>query len=66
MLDELKEVSCNKEKIDNYQIIDFKSKGLTFDNKTILKDVEFQIVEGKNYGIYGESGIGKSTIFNIY
>ena len=64
MLDDLKEVSCNKEKIDNYKIIDFKSKGLTFDNKTILKDVEFQIVEGKNYGIYGESGIGKSTIFN--
>ena len=65
MLDEIIDNKTNLEKITNCKNIYFKSNGITFDNKEILKDIEFNIDTTKNYSICGESGIGKSTIFSL-
>lgn len=61
----LKCFSFAKEKIEKCEVISFKSKGLTFDNKTILKDVNFNLDIGKNNAICCGSAIGKSTIFSF-
>ncbi|BEP28521.1 ABC transporter ATP-binding protein [Helicovermis profundi] len=37
----------------------------TFDNKKVLKDINFEINEGKKIVILGKSGVGKSTLLNI-
>ena len=36
-----------------------------FRGKTVLKDVSFVIGDGETVGLYGESGIGKSTIAKL-
>ena len=48
-------------------IIEFKNVSKTyFDNDTVvLKNISFEIEEGKFYTLLGASGSGKSTILNI-
>ena len=36
-----------------------------FHGKSVLEDVSFLIGEGETVGLYGESGIGKSTIAKL-
>lgn len=48
-------------------IIEFKnvSKTYTDTDTTVLKDISFELEEGKFYTLLGASGSGKSTILNI-
>ncbi|MDO5755355.1 MAG: ABC transporter ATP-binding protein [Tissierellia bacterium] len=43
----------------------FSSKGFTFGEKEMLKDVDFHIDSGEIVTITGESGSGKSTLLNL-
>ncbi|MFK4784211.1 ABC transporter ATP-binding protein [Lactococcus petauri] len=48
-------------------IIEFKNVTKTYEDSgtTVLKDITFEIEEGKFYTLLGASGSGKSTILNI-
>ena len=48
-------------------IIDFKNVSKTYadTDTTVLKDISFELEEGKFYTLLGASGSGKSTILNI-
>lgn len=48
-------------------IIEFKNVSKTYANTdtTVLKDISFELEEGKFYTLLGASGSGKSTILNI-
>lgn len=35
-----------------------------FENKEVLKDIDFTFQEGKIYGLLGRNGAGKTTLFN--
>src|SRR5690554_1413952 len=35
-----------------------------FDNKQVLKDIEYTFEKGKIYGLLGRNGAGKTTLFN--
>lgn len=51
--------------LEDFKIISFTSKGLVFENKTILKDVHFDIEKNDFILICGQTGCGKSTIFRL-
>ena len=36
----------------------------SFDEKVVLKDINFTIDKGKIYGLLGRNGAGKTTLFN--
>ncbi len=48
-------------------IIEFKNVSKTYadTDTTVLKDISFELEEGKFYTLLGASGSGKSTILNI-
>ena len=48
-------------------IIEFKHVSKVFEDSgtTVLKDISFELEEGKFYTLLGASGSGKSTILNI-
>ena len=48
-------------------IIEFKNVSKVFEdsNTKVLKDINFELEEGKFYTLLGASGSGKSTILNI-
>lgn len=48
--------------LNEFNKLDFSSKGLTFMDKHILVDINFQIDKGDFVLLKGESGCGKSTI----
>ena len=35
-----------------------------FENKEVLRDIDFTFEEGKIYGLLGRNGAGKTTLFN--
>lgn len=45
--------------------IEFEAVDLTFDNKTILKNINIKIPANKMVGIVGKSGSGKTTLLNL-
>ena len=51
----------------NKPIIEFKNVSKVFEdnNTVVLKDINFELEEGKFYTLLGASGSGKSTILNI-
>ena len=50
----------------NYNsIIEFKDISLSYGNRLILDNINFQINEGQIFGMLGPNGVGKSTIFNL-
>lgn len=51
--------------LEDFETISFTSKGLVFENKTILKDVHFDIEKNDFILICGQTGCGKSTIFRL-
>ena len=68
-VDALKEENCIDEdgkdiKIDNYDI-SFNNVSFGYDNRTILKDVSFDIKENTSTAIVGPSGSGKTTLINL-
>jgi lipopolysaccharide export system ATP-binding protein len=46
-------------------IISFENISLSYGNRLILDNINFQINEGEIYGMLGPNGVGKSTIFNL-
>ena len=46
-------------------IIDFKDISLSYGNRLILDNINFNINEGQIFGMLGPNGVGKSTIFNL-
>lgn len=51
------------QKIDDFVSLEFKSKGIQFENNEILKDLSFTVLKDDFVLIRGSSGSGKSTIF---
>ena len=47
------------------QYIKFENVHKSFKNEQILKDVNFQLEEGKIYGFIGRNGSGKTVIFKL-
>ena len=64
-------VKSLKEEVKKKPVKNFKNvlklKNLTFrfKNKLIFNDASFEIIKNKKTGIYGGSGLGKSTLINI-
>ena len=46
-------------------LIEFKNVSLSYGNRLILDNINFNISEGQIFGILGPNGVGKSTIFNL-
>ncbi len=58
--------SPKAEKVDSLKgQIEFKNVSFSYDNKKILKDLNFKIKPGEKIGIVGASGSGKSTIASL-
>ena len=45
--------------------IEVKDLNFVYDNKVILKDINFKIAPGEKVALIGQSGSGKSTLINI-
>ena len=54
-----------KEFKDNKPIIRLKNISLSFKNRVILENINFELNQGQILGLLGPNGVGKSTIFNI-
>jgi len=46
-------------------MIRFENLEVTFNNNTIIKNLNFDVAKGDKLLIYGKSGIGKTTIFRL-
>ena len=46
-------------------IIEFNNVSLSYGNRLILDNLNFNINEGQIFGMLGPNGVGKSTIFNL-
>ena len=46
-------------------IIEFDNVSLSYGNRLILDNINFNINEGQIFGMLGPNGVGKSTIFNL-
>ena len=60
--------------IKKFRIKSFKQKklilkleniSLSFGNRQILENINFEINKGEIFGMLGPNGVGKSTIFNL-
>ena len=60
--------------IKKFRIKSFKQKkpilklekvSLSFGDRQILEDINFEINKGEIFGMLGPNGVGKSTIFNL-
>ena len=47
------------------KIIKFENVSLSYGNRLILDNLNFNINEGQIFGMLGPNGVGKSTIFNL-
>ncbi len=52
------------EKNKNNEILKVKSISKSFDGRSILKNISFSLIPGKIFGIFGQNGCGKTTIFS--
>ena len=46
-------------------IVEFKNISLSYGNRLILDNINFNINQGEIFGMLGPNGVGKSTIFNL-
>ncbi|MDP0488938.1 MAG: ABC transporter ATP-binding protein [Fusobacterium sp. JB020] len=59
-------IDGNIELKEELECIEFKNVSFSYDGKVdILKNINFKILKGKKIAIGGQSGVGKSTIFNL-
>ena len=49
----------------NMKLLEVKKLDKSFDNKEILKDINFNISKGKIVGLLGKNGAGKSTLIKL-
>ena len=49
----------------NMKLLEVKNINKSFDNKEILKDINFNISKGKIVGLLGKNGAGKSTLIKL-
>ena len=49
----------------NMKILEVKNLNKSFDNKKILKDINFSVSNGKIIGLLGKNGAGKSTLIKL-
>ncbi|MDO4595188.1 MAG: ABC transporter ATP-binding protein [Tissierellia bacterium] len=54
-----------QKQLDEFKKLDFNSKKYNFGEKKILENVSFSLKKGSICVLKGESGVGKSTIFNF-
>ena len=40
-------------------------QSFSYDSKTILKDIDFELKQGNHLAVLGESGCGKSTLLHL-
>jgi len=51
--------------MSNMKLLEVKNLDKSFDNKEILKDINFSISSGKIVGLLGKNGAGKSTLIKL-
>ena len=51
--------------MSNMKLLEVKKLDKYFDNKKILKDINFSISKGKIVGLLGKNGAGKSTLIKL-
>ena len=49
----------------NNTVIEFKNISISYGNRLILDNINFNINEGQIFGMLGPNGVGKSTVFNL-
>ena len=49
----------------NMKLLEVKKLNKSFDNKEILKDINFSISKGKIIGLLGKNGVGKTTLIKL-
>ena len=47
------------------KLLEIKNLNKSFDNKKILKDINFSITKGKIVGLLGKNGVGKTTLIKL-
>ncbi len=62
---EIKEIENPVSLNDNKGTLKFNNVVFNLDGKTILKDVSFELPQGKTLGIMGSTGTGKSMMVNL-
>lgn len=62
----MEDVLATNLEIENKKFeIEVKNLNFVYDNKVILKDINFKIASGEKVALIGQSGSGKSTLINI-
>lgn len=59
------EKKTDGKKLSKVTSLKFKNVSFKYDDKYVLKDFSFEISKPGLYGIFGENGSGKTTIFNL-
>ena len=49
----------------NMKLLEIKNLSKSFDNKTVLKDINLVIEPGKIVGLLGKNGVGKTTLIKL-
>ena len=65
IMDHDSEKKIDGKKLSKVTSLKFKNVSFKYDDKYILKDFSFEISKPGLYGIFGENGSGKTTIFNL-
>ena len=47
------------------KLLEVKNLNKSFDNKKVLKDINFSISKGKIVGLLGKNGVGKTTLIKL-
>ena len=58
-------IAEKKEFTEDFTKLSFKDITFSYGNKTILKNINFEINKGDKIGIVGETGCGKSTLMDL-
>ena len=62
---EKREITTEGQTLNNFNSLEFKNLDFSFDNKPLLKNVNFSLKKNSITLLYGRSGIGKTTVLDI-